>query len=181
MGLLIYVIIPALLQAQSATDRTTNTGFVTATYEGVKDYILRASVKMPAEHFDFRPTPDVRSFRDLIAHLTDANYLLCPPALGVPNPNGDVVDNIEKRQLARDALLKELRISFEMCDRAYAGLTDANAADPVPFNGKRPRLGLLWFHVSRAYEHYGNVVTYLRLKGIVPPSSEPRTGSGRRD
>lgn len=134
---------------------------------------------MPIEHFEFKPTPDVRSFRDLIAHLTDANYLLCSPLIGQPNPNGDVVDKTEKRRLDRDTLLKELETSFALCDRAYALHTDANASDPVSFfTSKRPRLGLMWFHISHAFEHYGNVVTYLRLKGIVPPSSEPRPGGG---
>jgi uncharacterized damage-inducible protein DinB len=165
----------ALAQAQPALDQATNSGFVTATYRGLRDFIVRGAEKMPAEHFTFKPTPDVRSFRDLVAHLTDANHLLCSPALGVPNPNGSVVDATEKKALDRDELLKQLRASFDACDRAHAGLTDANAADPLPFfNAKRPRLGLLWFHTSHAYEHYGNMVTYLRLKGVVPPSSEPR-------
>jgi|SRR5262245_4179058 len=171
------IVFIALTQTQPAVDQSTNKGFLTATYRGVKDFILRAAEKMPAEHFEFKPTPEVRSFRDLAAHLTDANQLLCTPPLGVPNPNGDVVDATEKKVLGRDELLKQLRASFDACDRAYDGLTDANAADPLPFfNAKRPRLGLLWFHTSHAYEHYGNMVTYLRLKGIVPPSSEPRTG-----
>jgi hypothetical protein len=72
-------------------------------------------------------------------------------------------------------LRAELRKSFEMCDRAYAKLTAGNAAEVLPFiAGKRPRLALAWFHISHANEHYGTIVTYLRLKGIVPPSSEPR-------
>lgn len=69
-----------------------------------------------------------------------------------------------------------MKKSFDYCDRAYGMLTEANSAEQVSFFGgqRRTRMGVLWFHVSHAYEHYGNVVTYLRLKGIVPPSSEPR-------
>lgn len=171
----VLAVLLALAQAAPAVDQTTNKGFVTYMYGGIKDFILRGADKMPAEHFEFKPTPDVRSFRDLVAHITDANHLLCSPPLGVPNPNGSVVDATEKKALGRDELLKQLRASFDACDRAYAGLTDANAGDPLPFfDAKRPRLGLHWFHVSHAYEHYGNMVTYMRLKGIVPPSSEPR-------
>jgi uncharacterized damage-inducible protein DinB len=162
-----------LAQAQPAPDQSTNTGFVTATYRGVKDFILRGAEKMPADQFEFRPTPDVRSFRDLVAHLTDANHLLCSPALGEENPNGKTVDKIEQEKLGREPLLGRLEESFEVCDAAHKQLTEANMGDMLPLmTSKRTRLGLLWFHISHAFEHYGNLVTYMRLKGVVPPSSE---------
>src|SRR5688572_16777734 len=100
-----FAIFLVLAQTPPAIDQSTNKGFLTGTYNGVRDFILRAAEKMAAEHFEFKPTPDVRSFRDLAAHLTDANHLLCSPALGLPNPNGPVVDATEKRKLGRDELL----------------------------------------------------------------------------
>jgi len=103
--------------------------------------------------------------------LTDANYLLCSPALGAENPNS--IDKTEKEKLPREALIERLKRSFQYCDKAYAALTDGNIGDTVTLmNDKRPRLAVLWSHISHAFEHYGNLVTYLRLKGIVPPSSE---------
>jgi uncharacterized damage-inducible protein DinB len=166
----------SLTLVQSGTnqpDTSTNPGAAQATYRSIKDAILRSAAKMPAEHFDFRPTPEVRSFDLILAHITDGNYLLCAPAAGEPSPNGAVVDKTERDRLAREPLVARLRDSFAMCDRAYARLTDANGDDVLPFmNMKRPRLGLLWFHISHAFEHYGNLVTYMRLKGIVPPTSE---------
>ncbi len=154
-------------------DRTTLSGSAAYTYEGVKGFILKSAEKMPVEQFGFQPTPEVRSFGQILAHIADGNYLLCSPALGEENPNGKTVDRIEQEKLGRDALIVKLKESFAYCDRAYAALTDGNAAEVVPFlTAKRPRVGLLWFHVSHAFEHYGNLVTYMRLKGIVPPSSE---------
>jgi uncharacterized damage-inducible protein DinB len=172
----LIVLVAALsIQTPAKPDPATLSGSINVTYAGLKGYILKSAEKMPAEHFGFRPTPDVRPFGQVLAHIADANYLLCSPALGEANPNGKVMNALEQQQLARDALIVKLNASFAYCDKAYAALTDGNAAEIVPFfESKRPRLTVLWTHVSHAYEHYGNLVTYLRLKEVVPPSSEPR-------
>ena len=154
-------------------DLSTMSGSATASYNSLKGLILRSADKMPAEHFAFQPTPEVRSYGQLLAHIADANYLLCAPALPEANPNGATMDKIEKDKLSREALIAKLKETFTYCDRAYAGFTDANAAEVITFfNSKRPRVSVLWTHISHANEHYGNLVTYMRLKGIVPPSSE---------
>lgn len=174
MSALVIVVMLGASQAQ-APDTTTQSGGARATYEMIKRYVLGSAEKMPAEHFAFEPTPEVRNFGEVLAHIADANYLLCSPALGEANPNGGTIDKIEKEQLAREALVDRLKTTFAYCDKAYAALSDANAGDVLPFfSGKRTRLGLLWFHISHAFEHYGNLVTYMRLKGVVPPSSTPR-------
>ena len=172
-----------LLAAQAqpqppAVDQTTTQGFATGSYRGIKDFILRSADKLPAEHFTFRPAPEVRSFDLVLAHIADANYLLCSYAMAVANPSGTELQKTEKANLPRAELLAKLKESFVYCDRAYDTLTEANANELVGFFGgqKRPRTGVLWFHVSHAYEHYGNLVTYMRIKGIVPPSSEPARG-----
>ena len=160
-------------QAPAAPDPTTQTGSARRTYETIKGYILKSAEKMPAEHFGFQPTSEVRSFGQVLAHIVDANYLLCAPAAGVPNPNGEVMQKTENEKLDRAAMLARLTDSFALCDKAHAAMTDANMGDSLDFmKTKRPRLGLLWFHISHAFEHYGNLVTYMRLKGIVPPSSD---------
>lgn len=171
-----FILTIGILAAQTQPaqlDRTTMSGSAKFTYETIKGYILKSAEKMPADQFGFRPTPEVRPFGQILAHVADGNYLLCSPALNEPNPNGSAMDKIEKEQLTREALLVRLKTSFDYCDKAYAGFTDANAAELVPFmTSKRPRAAALWFHISHAFEHYGNLVTYLRLKGLVPPSSE---------
>ena len=176
MQTLMLAALMVLAQAQApALDRTTMSGSARYTYEGIKGFILRSAEKMPADQFGFKPTPEVRAFGQILAHIADANYLFCSPALNEASPNGSQMDKIEKENLGRDALVGRLKESFAYCDKAYAAFTDANAAETVAFMGssKRPRAAALWFHISHAFEHYGNLVTYLRLKGIVPPSSEP--------
>lgn len=154
-------------------DPTTQIGSVQSAYGSIKNLILRSVDKMPAEHFTFAPTADVRSFGQVLAHVVDANYLLCSPAAGAPSPNGAELQKVENEKLDREAVVQRLKDSFAWCDKAYAAITEANAADSLDLmKMKRPRLGLLWFHIAHAFEHYGNLVTYMRIKGIVPPSSE---------
>ncbi len=154
-------------------DRSTQTGSAQSTYASIKGFVLKSAEKMPAEHFGFQPTPDVRSFGQVLAHIVDANYLLCSPALGVESPNGSVMQKTENAKLGRDAMMQALTESFAFCDKAYSALTEANLGEVVSLTTtRRPRIAVLWLHISHAFEHYGNLVTYLRLKGIVPPSTD---------
>lgn len=172
MSPILLLVVLASMQG-NPPDRSTQSGSARATYESIKSFVLRSADKMPVAEFGFQPTPDVRSFGQVLAHLADANYLLCSPMLGEENPNGATIDKIEREKLAREPLIERLKTSFGYCDTAYAALTEANIGDALPlFNNKRPRLALHWSHISHAWEHYGNLVTYLRLKGIVPPSSD---------
>ncbi|HSL22881.1 MAG TPA: DinB family protein [Vicinamibacterales bacterium] len=174
----LVVVLMATQPSAPAPDRSTTTGAAIGTYRTVKGYIQRSAEKMPADQFGFQPTPEVRSFGQVLAHIADGNYLLCAPALGEPSPNEAVMDKIEKDKLSREALLKALNESFAFCDKAYDKLTEATGNERVSFmKQERTRAGLLWFHAVHSFEHYGNLVTYMRLKGIVPPSSEPRPGS----
>lgn len=158
---------------QGVPDRRTQAGSAQATYAGLRGFILKSADKMPVEHFGFQPTADVRSFGQILAHIADANHLMCSPGAGVESANRGIVDKIEKEKLGRDALIARLRESFTVCDKAFAALTESNVGETLKFmTTSRPRLALMWFHISHVFEHYGNLVTYMRLKGIVPPSSE---------
>jgi uncharacterized damage-inducible protein DinB len=140
-------------------------------YTGVKNNIVRAAEKMPEENYSFKPVPEVRSFGQLIGHIADAQYLFCSAALGEKNPG----PGIEKSKSSKAELTEALKTAFAYCDKAYDGMTDADAANMVTFfGGQRPKLGVLDFNVSHNNEHYGNIVTYMRIKGLVPPSSERR-------
>jgi uncharacterized damage-inducible protein DinB len=152
-------------------------------YGIIKDSVTRAAAKMPDELYAFRPTPEVRSFAQLIGHLADANYRLCS-VIGGQDPPIDA--GIEKTKNTKADLVKALSESFQYCDQRYAEMTDAAGTPTVKFDaggeGSRvpiqmPRFTVLAFHVGHAFEHYGNIVTYLRLKGIVPPTSEPPFGT----
>ena len=140
----------------------------------VKTNIVKAAEKMPAEDYSFRPTLDIRSYAELIAHAADANYLFCSASLGEKSPSPGVEESVKKDSAKTKAfIIENLAASFAYCDKAFAALDEKNASDPVKFFGQdRARIGVLSFETSHLFEHYGNIVTYLRLKKIVPPSSE---------
>jgi uncharacterized damage-inducible protein DinB len=138
---------------------------------------------MPEENYRFRPTPEVRTFAQLVGHLADANYRLCSILVGQDPP---MDAGIEKDKNSKGDLVKALDESFKYCDKVYADMTDEAGKPIIKFDaggeGSRvpiqmPRLTALAFHTAHAFEHYGNIVTYMRLKGLVPPSSEPPGGA----
>lgn len=140
-------------------------------HEMVKNNILRSAEKMPEDNYSFRPVPEVRSFGQLLGHIADAQYLFCSAVVGKPNP----APGIERSKTSKADLLAALKEAFAYCDAAYAEMTDAKLAETVKFFGReQARATVLAFNTAHNNEHYGNIVTYLRMKGIVPPSSERR-------
>ena len=130
---------------------------------------------MPEANYSFKPTPDVRSFGQLVGHVADANYGFCAVAAGEKPPAGGFEGPIEKGTTGKAALQKALSESFAYCDKVHGGMTDAAGAALVKsFFGEMAKLSVLDFNTAHDFEHYGNMVTYMRLKNIVPPSSEPR-------
>ena len=140
-------------------------------YTTVKGYVIAAADAMPEEHYAFKPTPDVRSFGELLGHMANANYNFCAAPKKTPNPNKG---NIEKTATTKAALVAAVKESFAFCDAAYevadAGLTEMVKAGQREVGVAYP----LTFNIAHNFEHYGNIVTYMRLKGLVPPSSAPR-------
>ena len=139
-------------------------------YAQVKDWLLRSAEKVPAENYDFKPTDAVRSFGQVVGHVADAQYVFCSAALGEKGPT----PNVEKTKTSKPELIAALKDAFAYCDKAYDTMTDASAAQMLKLHGtETPRLDVLTVNLMHSVEHYGNMVTYLRLKNIVPPSSEP--------
>jgi len=137
----------------------------------VKNNIIRSAEKMPEENYSFKPTPEVRSFGQLIGHLADSQYLFCSAVLGKPSP----APGIEKSRTAKADLVQAVKDALAYCDQAYDAVTDAQAGAPVKFFGaEQAKVTVLSFNTAHNNEHYGNIVTYLRIKGLVPPSSERR-------
>src|SRR5271169_784738 len=138
-------------------------------YGRVKDILLRSADKMPEENYNFKPTDTVRSFGQIVGHVADAQYLFCSIALGEKNP----ALKIEQTRSSKADLIAALKEAFAYCDKAYDGMTDASATQMVKlFGNDAPKLGVLTVNNMHSMEHYGNLVTYMRLKNIVPPSSE---------
>ena len=130
---------------------------------------------MPEEHYAFKPTKDVRSFGQLVGHIADASFGFCSAVAGEKPPMGGFDGPIEKSTTTKADLQKALAAGFAYCDKVYASASDSTATAMVKgFWGELPKLSVLDFNTAHDFEHYGNIVTYMRLKDIVPPSSEPR-------
>ena len=162
----------ALAQAPQAAANPT-VGSVRATYDVVKGYLLKAAEQVPEEHYAFKPAPEVRSMGQLFAHVADANFTICGMASGQKGTMSDV----EKTKTTKKDLQDALAASFKFCDSAFDGMTEARATEAVEkffLPGTHSRLGVLAFNNAHDFEHYGNIVTYMRIKGMVPPSSQRR-------
>jgi uncharacterized damage-inducible protein DinB len=148
---------------------------VKANYNNAKTNLMKAADKMPESDYDFKATPDVRTYGQLIGHVADTQQAICGAAKG-EQKRGDAGQKTSKADLV--AALKE---SFDYCDTAYDALTDADGAQTVKMFGRdRTKLGVLDFNIIHDNEMYGTIAVYLRLKGIVPPSTADRPmGQGK--
>jgi uncharacterized damage-inducible protein DinB len=139
-------------------------------YGRLTNILLRSADKMSEENYNFKPTDAVRSYGQILGHLADAQYLFCSIALGEKNP----ALKIEQTKTSKPDLIAALKDAFAYCGKAYDGMTDASGAQIVKlFGGDTPKLDVLTVNNMHNMEHYGNLVTYMRLKNIVPPTSEP--------
>ena len=151
-----------------------------AMHASIRRNLAEAAESMP-EDYGFRPTPQVRTFAQLIGHVTNANLLFCSAAKGEPFPSKANAETLTMK----DAAVKALTDALAYCDKAYQGTTDANFGERVSLAGLGNKLtettrgAVLMFNTTHDNEHYGNIVVYLRLKGVVPPSTA-RVQSGRR-
>src|SRR5262249_29652975 len=135
----------------------------------IKGNLSKTAAKVPEETYSFKPTPEVRSFGELIGHVADANFAICAAAAGEKAPQS----GFEKGKKSKADLSKGLDDSIAYCDGVIGKLNDQSGAQPVQFfGGPAPKLAVFNFNIQHCNEHYGNLVTYMRLKGIVPPSSE---------
>jgi len=153
-------------------------------YRNNHNEMLRAAEKMPEEFYGMRPGPqqEVRTFGQQIAHYVQFNYLWCAQAKGEKNPNAGT--DLGKLTAKAD-LIKAFNDAFSYCDAVYNSLTDASGAETIDItqeNGRQTRnlrMALLIQNYGHNNEIYGSMVILMRMKSIVPPSSEPRPGRGR--
>src|SRR5579872_29857 len=168
-----------LASAVSAQNAPSMAAAVKHNYNQLKNLLTRAAEAMPEDGYSFQPTAPERNFGGWVAHVADSQMATCSGIAG-DRKNLNAASKTTKADLT--AALKE---SFDACDPVFDGLTDANAADPIPgFRGPQPRLTSLFGMLSHDNECYGSMAVYLRLKGIVPPSSDrsgmPRRGDGKK-
>jgi uncharacterized damage-inducible protein DinB len=168
---LVAIALVAPIAAVAQSDRSPTSGAVASIvplWERAKSLYQRSAEVMPEEKLSFRPTDQVRTFGQILGHVANDHYEFCPSALGEKSPN---TQDFEKTT-TRAGLLQALKDSFAYCDRAYR-ITDAQAVEQTEFfRSKGTRLWVLTYNILHDGEHYGNLVTYFRINGIVPPSTQ---------
>jgi uncharacterized damage-inducible protein DinB len=118
----------------------------------------------------FRPTEEVRSAGQILAHVANAQFMFCSVAAGQENPSKV---NFEETATAKADIIAALEASLEYCGGVYDGMTDEAGAEMKDLFGmKMAAAAVLAFNSAHNYEHYGNLATYMRINGIVPPSSQ---------
>jgi uncharacterized damage-inducible protein DinB len=129
----------------------------------MQDKIMKSAEAMPESKYSYRPTPDVRSFSEILNHLADISYFLCSNAKGEATPPSAAT------RTSKTEIIASLKGSFDYCDGAFSGFTDAHLNDPADFFGHRTNKMFILTQVGNHDAlHYGNLVTYLRLNGVVP-------------
>jgi hypothetical protein len=158
------------LQAQSAASHIAEGKQL---YTGIKNYLVGMADKMPDEDYGFKPTADIRTFGQLIGHVADVQAAACSVAGGVQKRVGG------GSKTSKADLVAALKASFDICDAAWDAMNDTTANEAVSFGPiKGSKLAVLEFNTVHSDEEYGYMSVYMRLKGIVPPSSAGR-GAGR--
>jgi hypothetical protein len=163
--------LPPAITAQPANPLSSE---LRASYAIIKTNLLKMASKMPEEAYSFKPVPEVETFARRVAHIAGANLRTCSGLKGEARP-------LEfTSRTAKAELVAALQESFTYCDGVFDSLTDKSAVEMVngrigspPADGQRTRLSIMWNVVRHSNEMYGYMAVYLRLKGVVPPSSSP--------
>jgi hypothetical protein len=171
--------IPATAQTDQQPSANPLSTWLRGAYMGNRNNIVRTADKMPEENYGLRPGPqqEVRTFGQQVGHVANFNFFWCSQAKGEKNPNAG---NDLQKLTTKAEFMKALNDAFAYCDGVYAALTDASGAETIDItqeNGRQTRnlrMGLLILNYGHNNEIYGSMVSYLRMKSIVPPASEPR-------
>jgi hypothetical protein len=170
-----WMVVPVVLlgQEKPAAPAAPPANPITASEKGfysfVSSGVVGAAVKMPEENYSFKPTPEVRSFGQLVGHVADASSNFCAQAVGeTVQPK-----NIEKTKTSKADLVAALKDAVAYCNKSFDAMNDVKGGEMIKLFGfNLARLTVFSINTAHTDEHYGNMVTYMRIKGIVPPTSE---------
>ena len=136
-------------------------------YTGLKNNLSKLAEKTPEDVYGYKPVESIRTLAGLIGHVADSQLRTCTAV------NGDMKTGTASKLTAKADLVAALKASFDECDKAFGALTDANLTDAIKTpRGDRSRLIALMGIIVHGNEEYGYMAVYLRMKNIVPPSSE---------
>jgi uncharacterized damage-inducible protein DinB len=156
-------------QAQEKASANKATSGITQLYTMVKANLLKTAEQVPEEKYSYQPTKEVRTTGQLLGHVADAQNYFCAVIAGTPAPYAGAAEKLE----GKEAISAALKKSFDTCDSALATVTDADLTKTVKvFDNDVPLSQAITFLTAHNWEHYGNLVTYMRANGMVPPSSQ---------
>jgi uncharacterized damage-inducible protein DinB len=162
------VLLLALSIPQAASAQTVTSSLLSL-FETTKDNIMASAEMLDEDLYAFRPTDEVRSMGELFAHIANAQYSFCSAAAGESSP---ATENFEQTRTSKSGIIAALEMGFGYCEGVFSRMTDDMGGRSLTFFGSPNTVfGVLAFNSAHNYEHYGNLVTYMRLNGITPPSS----------
>ena len=162
-----------LAVAPSGTAQTTVLAPVKTQWDHTRTLVEGLVAQVPEDLYDFRPTPEVRSFREQFTHLIDENFRLMAQAAGEPPPmEKSAIEQLK----GRDDILKALKDSYDYGAKVWMGMTDQTAMEMIPGRGGQQQLrwAPILVQIIDNMNHYGNLVVYVRLKGMVPARTAAR-------
>ena len=138
-------------------------------WAGAKRNMVESADQMPEANYSFKPTPEVRSFGELVGHVAESQHGVC---LGLKGERPAFERGSIEKKTAKADLVKALQDAIAVCDSVYGAATDESLVKLTKVGqNELPPINHLWYNISHTNEHYGNMVTYFRMNGIVPPSS----------
>ena len=159
----IFILLMSVTTAKAADDIV---GPLRTQWGITRDLVVNLVQIMPEEKYDFKPTPAIRSFREVVGHLILENYTFMSMVTGDPAPDKAKFEVLK----SRDELTKALSESYALGERTLAALTDAKAVEKITMRGQSVvRWYPVLYNLQDSMNHYGNLVVYIRLNGLVPP------------
>ena len=169
LSLVLFVGLPATTFAQSDTSSSSVTKSLTGLHNITTTNIMKTAEMLDEDLYAYRPAEGVRSTGEILAHIANAQFMFCSAAAGAESPSKV---NYEETATTKADIIAALKAGFEYCDGVYGEMTDEAGAVVMPLFGmEMAGSAILAFNSAHNYEHYGNLVTYMRMNGIVPPSS----------
>ena len=160
-AILLLLALPAAASAQTTTA-------LNPLYQDIKRNLVESAEQMSEADYGFKPTPEVRSFGQIIGHVANSSYAICATAKGEKNPSTEDFEKVTSKA----ALVAAIKAGLTYCDDAFTWPDPKFTGTAQMFGMTMSRLSWLILEVTHDNEHYGNLVTYFRLKGMVPPSSK---------
>lgn len=180
IGAVVALMVPVTSAAQSPVRKAGLAMALQLSYQGIKGDLIAEAEKMPESDYGLKPGPttEVRTFGQVIAHVAAGQFGTCAAVKAVPNPVQG--QRLENELLTKAAIVKALADSFELCDQVFSSTTDENALHVLQHGPvELTRASILYGLLAHDAEMYGIGTVYLRLKGIVPPSTEAEMKKSR--